>query len=129
MINFFYTMNLLLLLSGLIIVRLDSSERRFSLALVQTLLGLPLLAAEYLYLAYHLEARAVQIVLFSEIIFALVWLSMALRLRSVTTATVGGSRLHLSFEIMAGVVVTAVAGYFLVYRSVIEISDTILVFR
>jgi putative PEP-CTERM system histidine kinase len=68
-------------------------------------------------------------VLFSEIIFALVWLSMALRLHSVTTATVGGSRLHLSFEIMAGLVVTAVAGYFLVYRSVIEISDTILVFR
>ena len=129
MINFFYTMNLLLLLSGLIGVRLDSSERRFSLALVQTLLGLPLLAAEYLYLAYHLETRAVQLVLFSEIIFALLWLSMALRLRSVTTATVGGSRLHLSFEIMAGVVVTAVAGYFLVYRSVIEISDTILVFR
>ncbi len=88
MINFFYTMNLLLLLSGLLGIRLDSSERRFSLALVQTLLGLPLLAAEYLYLAYHLEARAVQLVLFSEIIFALVWLSMALRLRSVTTATV-----------------------------------------
>jgi len=122
-------MNLLLLLSGLIIVRLDSSERRFSLALVQTLLGLPLLAAEYLYLAYHLEARAVQIVLFSEIIFALVWLSMALRLRSVATATVGESRLQFSIEIMVGVVVTAAAGYFLVYRSVTEISDTILVFR
>jgi len=129
MIHFFYTLNLLLLLSGLLGIRLDSSERRFSLTLVQTLMGLPLLASEYLYLAYHLEARAVQLVLFSEIIFALVWLSMALRLRSVTAATVGGSRLHFSIENLVGIVVTAVAGYFLVYRSVTEISDTILVFR
>jgi len=52
MIHFFYTMNLLLLLSGLLGIRLDSSERRFSLALVQTLLGLPLLASEYLYLVF-----------------------------------------------------------------------------
>ena len=54
---------------------------------------------------------------------------MALRLRSVTIATVGKSRLQFSIEIMVGIVVTAVAGYFLVYRSVTEISDTILVFR
>jgi hypothetical protein len=56
LIPFFYTLNLLLLLSGLLGIRLFSGERKFSLALVQTLLGLPLLAAEYLYLSYHLGA-------------------------------------------------------------------------
>jgi len=124
-------MNLLLLLSGLLGIRLDSSERRFSLALVQTLLVLPLLASEYLYLAYHLEARAVQIVLFSEIIFALIWLSMAMHLRRVTIATMGPSqsRLNFSIQIMAGGVATAVAGYFLVYRSTTEISDASIAFH
>jgi hypothetical protein len=128
LLPFFYTLNLLLLLSGLLGIRLFSGERKFSLALVQTLLGLPLLAAEYLYLAYHLGAPAVQLVLFSEIVFALIWLSMAQRLRSATIATVGESRSRFLIEIIVGGVVMAVAGYFLVYHSVSEISDAILVF-
>ena len=129
LIPFFYTLNLLLLLSGLLGIRLNSGERRFSLALVQTLLGLPLLAGEYLYLAYHLEAQAVQVVLFSEIVFALIWFSMAQRLRSATVATMRKSRLNFLIEIIVGAVVTATAGYFLVYRSATEISDAILAFH
>ncbi|MDL2122107.1 MAG: PEP-CTERM system histidine kinase PrsK [Deltaproteobacteria bacterium] len=129
LIPFFYTLNLLLLLSGLLGIRLNSGERRFSLALVQTLLGLPLLAGEYLYLVYHLEAQAVQVVLFSEIVFALIWLSMALRLRSATVATMRGPRLNFLIEIIVGAVVTAAAGYFLAYRSATEISNAILAFH
>lgn len=129
LIPFFYTLNLLLLLSGLLSIRLDSGERSFSLALVQILLGLPLLAGEYFYLACHLEAQAVQVALFSEIVFALIWLSMALRLRGATVATVRESRLNFLIEIIVGAVVTAVAGYFLVYRSATEISDAILAFH
>ncbi len=125
LIPFLYTLNLLLLLSGLIGIRLDSGERSVSLALVRTLLIMPLLAGEYLYLAYHLEAQVVQIVLFSEIIFALIWISMALRLRSATVSTVREPRLNFLIEIIVG----AVAGYFLVYRSVTEISDEILAFH
>jgi len=129
LIPFFYILNLLLLLSGFSGIRLDSGERRFSLALVQTLLVLPLLAGEYLYLAYHLEAQAVKVVLFSEIVFALIWLSMALRFRDATVATVRASRINFLFEMLFGAVVTAAAGYFLVYRSVVEISDSILIFH
>lgn len=129
LIPFFYTLNLLLLLSGLSGIRLVSGERRFSLALVLTLLGLPLLAGEYFYLAYHLEARAVQVVLFSEIVFALIWLSMSLRLSSATVARVRESRLNCLIEIIIGAVVASVAGYFLVYRSVPEIFDAILSFH
>ena len=129
LIPFFYTLNLLLLLSGLLGVRLDSGERRFSLALVQTLLCLPLLAGEYLYCAYHLETQTVQVTLFSEIIFVLIWFSMALRLRSATVATVREFRRNLLIEIIVGAVVTAVAGCFLVYGSVIEIFDAIPAFH
>jgi len=129
LIPFFYTLNLLLLLSGLLSIRLDSGKRSFSLALVQILLGLPLLAGEYFYLACRLEAQAVQVALFSEIVFALIWLSMALRLRGATVATVRESRLNFLIEIIVGAVVTAVAGYFLVYRSATEISDAILTFH
>jgi putative PEP-CTERM system histidine kinase len=129
LIPLFYALTLLLLVAGLLALRIDSGERNFSRALVQTLLGLPLLAGEYLYLAYHLEARAVQVVLFSEIVFALIWLSMALRLRSATVATVRESRFNFLIEFIVGAVVTAVAGYFLVYRPVIEISDAILAFH
>ncbi len=123
-----YTLNILLLLSGLLGLRLDSGERRFSLALVQVLMGLPLLAGEYLYLAYYLETPMFQAVLFSETVFALIWLSMALRLREATATTLHESRLSLLIEIIIGVVVTAVAGYFLVYRAVAEISGAALIF-
>ncbi|MEA1934708.1 MAG: hypothetical protein U9N60_09830, partial [Thermodesulfobacteriota bacterium] len=129
LIPFFYTLNLLLLLSGLFGIRLASGERSFSLSLIQILLGLPLLAGEYLYLAYHLEARTIQLTLFSEIVFALIWLSMSLRLRGAMVATVRESLRNFLIEIIVGAVVTATAGYFLVYRSVPEISDAILAFH
>ena len=109
-------------------LRLDSGKRRFSLSLMLVLAGLPLLAGEYFYLSCHLEAKAVQVVLFSEIVFALVWLSMALRLRSATVVA-RESRLNFLIEIIFGAGVTAAAGYFLVFQSPIEISGEILVFR
>ena len=108
---------------------MNSGERRFSLALIQTLLILPLLTGEYLYLAYHLNAQAVHAVLFSEIVFALIWLSMALRFRDATVATVRASRFNFLLEIIVGAVVASLAGYFLVYHSVAEISDAILTFQ
>jgi hypothetical protein len=65
-IHLFYTLNLSLLLSCLFVFRLKTDERRFSLSLVQALLGLLLLAGEYIYLAYHPEPYVVPVVLFSE---------------------------------------------------------------
>ena len=129
LILFFYTLNLLLLFSGFLGIRIDSGERRFSLSLMQALAGLPLLAGEYLYLAWHIELQTVQVVLFSEIVFALIWLSVALRLRSATVATERESRLNCLIEIIVGAVAAVAAGYFLVYRSGIEISDAIPAFN
>ena len=129
LIPLFYALNLLLLAAGLLVLRLDSGERRFSLSLIQSLAGLPLLAGEYLYLAHHLAASAVKVVLFSEIAFSLIWLFMGLNLRRATATTVDASRLTAWLEIVVGTVVTIMAGYFMVYSLVPEISETTLAFH
>ena len=129
LIPLFYVLNLLLLAAGLLVLRLDSGERRFSLSLIQSLAGLPLLAGEYLYLAHHLAAPAIKVVLFSEIAFSLIWLFMGLNLRSATATTVGKSRLNDWLEIIVGTVVTLMAGYFMVYYLVPEISEAALAFH
>jgi len=128
LIPLFYTLNLLLLLSGLLASRLASGERRFSLSLIQVLLGLPLLAGEYGALAPHLEGQAVHVLLFSEYVFALLWFFMTFRLRRATLATANESRLHSFLEILIGALLTGMAGYFLIFRPLTEKPDAILVF-
>ncbi len=56
MLYFFYALNSALLLSGLIALRFDTDERKFSLALVRVLFGLPLLAAQYFYIAHYFQS-------------------------------------------------------------------------
>ena len=109
-IYLFYVSTLLLLLSSLLVFRLKSAERRFSLSLVQTLLCLPILAAEYIYLAYHLEPGVVPLLLISESVFAILWLAMAYRLGRVTATPAQVSRLALFVRILIGTVVTALVG-------------------
>jgi hypothetical protein len=88
--------NLLILFSGLLGFRQGSGERNFSLALVQALLVLPLIACEYLFLAHHLEFQAVQLILFSEIVFVIIWFSLALRLGQATRSSRDDFRVHFS---------------------------------
>jgi putative PEP-CTERM system histidine kinase len=113
LIPLFYTLNVLLLLSGIASIRLKSGERNFSIALLRNLSGLPLLAGEYIYLAYHFEAQAAQLVLFSEIIFALLWLCLALRLHNIADTKTNNSHRHCLIEIP----IAAAATYFLAYGS------------
>ncbi len=128
LIHIFYTLNLLLLFSCLLIFRLKTGERRVSLSVVQALLGLPLLAGEYLYLTYYQEQRIVLLLLFSESVFALVWFYMAHRLCRETVTTAIESRLSLFIQIFIGIVVAAPAGYCLICRPAIQISDERLIF-
>ena len=130
-IYLFYVSNLVLLLSSLLIFRLKSVERRFSFSLVQALLCLPILAAEYIYLAYHLEPQVVPLLLISESVFALLWFGMAYRLGRVTVTPVQESRLNLFVQIFIGTTVTALVGYCLIYPPAVRfgISDQSLVFN
>jgi putative PEP-CTERM system histidine kinase len=125
---FFYTLNLLLLLATPLVFRLKSIEHRFSLALVQALLGLPITAGLYIYAGYHLTPEIVPLLFFSESVFAFLWFYMAYRLQRITTTTVPVSRLSLFIQIFIGSTVLALAVYCFGYRPRVEISDHILIF-
>jgi len=127
-IHLFYALNLLLLFSCLPVFRLKTGERRFSLSLVQALLGLPLLAGEYIYLACHPEPYVVPVLLFSESVFALMWFNMAHRLRKATVATTAESGLSSYIEISVGIVVVGLACYCLACRPVVQVINEILTF-
>ena len=106
-----YTLNVLLLLSGIASIRFTSGERNFSIALLRCLTGLPLVVGEYFYFAYHFDPQAAQLVLFSEIIFTLLWLCLALRLHNIADAKVNNSQRHCLLEIP----IASAAMYFLTY--------------
>lgn len=125
----FYTLNVLILLIGLLGFRQGSGEKHFSLALVQSLLILPLLASEYLFLAYFYEPQALQLVLFSEIVFSLIWFSLALRMRQATQATVRDVRLHFLVEIIFGIISMSIAGYLLAFHTSVMLIENELSFE
>ncbi len=127
LINFLYVLNGLLLLSGILIFRLPSGERRFSLSLIQILVGLPLLAGEYIYLVWHLEPRAARLIFFSEVVFACLWFFLTLRLSAVTT---GSSRTfkHILAEFFIGAAVIAGALYLLFCQPLVGVNGEQLLF-
>ena len=120
LIQFFYTLNAFLLLCGSASLFLKSGKRTFSIALLRILLGLPLLAGEYVYLAYHFELQTVQLVLFSEIIFILLLLCLALRLHIVTDENIKDS----SYYCLSTFFIATAAAYFLIFRSAPEIFES-----
>jgi|GEM_PF-994835 len=126
--HLFYALNLLLILSCFLAFRLKNRERRFSLSLVQSLIGLPLLAGQYFYLSYHPDAQAVPLLLFSENTFALIWFYLAHRISRATITTTQESRLSPFTQIFIGTVVIALAGYFLISSPYSRVTDQTLIF-
>ncbi len=85
-IQLFYILDLLLLCGSLLFFRMKTREARISLSLVQILLALPLLSGQYWYFSSHFSPTEVIPLLFvSESTFALLWLSLILRLASTFT--------------------------------------------
>lgn len=124
LILLFYLLNVLLLFSGIAFIRPKSGERIFSIALLRNLFGIPLLSGEYIYLAYHFEQQAAQLVLFSEIIFALLWFSLAFRLRNVADTKNNNSKRYFLIE----PTIAVIAVYFLAGGST-HLSESGLTFR
>ncbi len=74
---------MLLLGSCLLIFRMTSREQRVNLSLIQTLIALPLLAGQYWYFFSNFQPTSVvPLVFLAESTFALLWLSLVLRLAS-----------------------------------------------
>ena len=128
LIKVLYVLNGLLLLSGILIFRLSSGERRFSLSLIRILVGLPLLAGEYLYLAWHLGPQFARLVFFSEVVFASLWFFLALRLLAVAA---GSDRTfkHILAEFFLGAAVIAGAVYLLFCEPLVGMNEEQLLFR
>ena len=124
LIPLLYTLNILLLLSEIASIWLKSGERNFSIALLRSLAGLPLLAGEYFYFAYHFETQPAQLILFSEVIFSLLWLCLALRLHNLSDAKTSNSYRYCFIEIP----IVAAAMYSL-SRGLIYIPDSGLSFK
>ena len=77
LVDFLYTLNVLVLFSGLLGLRLPTSERRFSMYLLQSLAGVPLLSGVYLYGAFDMRPVVMPLVFFSESVFAYNWCAAA----------------------------------------------------
>ncbi len=98
MIIFFYTLNILLLIAGLAVsIRIKKGGRNISIALFRYLIGLPVLAGEYIYLAYSFTPQAAQLVLFSEVVFSLVWICLARHLQRIADTGTGSPYNHCVF--------------------------------
>ena len=79
-----YTPFVLLLISNLISLYFDSDEKRFSVSMIQTMAGMPLMAGLYFYTSVNPKPEWVPLLLFSETVFAFNWFYMAFRLERTT---------------------------------------------
>jgi len=123
----FYILNFILLVSCLFVFRFKSAERRFTLSLVRALAGLPLLIGEYFYLAYEFEPNAAHVVIFSECVFAIIWIFMAQRISRTNIEEADEPKLSLA-EIAAGATLGVLTTYSLINPPVIFLSQEFLVF-
>jgi putative PEP-CTERM system histidine kinase len=124
-IYLFYTLNLCVLLSGLWAFRLSSRDSKFSLSLIQVMVCLPLLAAEYFSMADGLLPQMMPLILFSENVFALIWGVAAYRLYDTSVTDTLIAR-RLSFTgIIIGIAISGIAVYSFFNRRISAGKDSI----
>jgi putative PEP-CTERM system histidine kinase len=107
-----FTLNILLLLSALVNFRLTATEKLLSLSLVRSLLCLPLLAAQYLYLSYDFLPETATVILFSENVFGIVWLFTAVRFYTLISSLQEEHKLITSLEIVLGAIAVVAAFFY-----------------
>ena len=129
MLIFLYIINFILLASCLLIFLFRSGERQFTLSLIRTLMGLPLLAGEYIYFGYNFEPEAAHLVLLSECIFSLIWIFMAQRLHEIGVEEVSGIRALSLAEIGGGAVLGGLTAYFLMNPPALFLGQDFMVFN
>ena len=118
----------MLLFSCFIPFFLKSNKQLYSFSLIQILLNLPILAGVYFYCARHMVPQNLPLLLFSENIFALIWLYAAHRISRSIITTVQESRFSFFIQICAGTIALLAAVYSFFYHSVSRESINILLF-
>lgn len=129
LIYLLYALNVVLLLSNFLLFRIESNERRFSLSLVQTLLGLPIMIGLYAYLSFDLKPQIVPLLLFTENVFALTWFYMAFRLARGAVQLQPESSISVLIQILIGFAAVLLSLYFAIYVPPIQPSGNNLIFE
>lgn len=128
-IKLFYAFDLLLPLSCAVALRLRNSEQRVSLSLIQILAALPLLAAQYLYCAIELWSPATYLLLFfTEGLFGLVWLTLAVRLSMPPVEDTPETPLIIWAQFFTGAALIALTLYFQSHPPDVQSTTNDLVF-
>lgn len=129
MLTFLYALNVFFLLLGVLGRRARSDESRFAVVFLQILFFLPLLSFEYQYLTLNMTPESSILVLFSEVIFTLITLSLSTHLKSITTETIRESTFKTVLASINALLFAAIAFYLIDRSSISDISNQVLSFK
>jgi len=125
---FIYAFNCTLLLSLLLDAHIKEADRRFSFGFIRIFFLIPLLAVEYFYFGVQMQGHLAVPLFFSEIVFGLTWINLALHLPNVIDPDmkqVAPYRLTVIFGVICG---TSLGSYWLFLSPAFKISDYYLLF-
>jgi len=129
LITFFINaFNYTILLSLLLDARIKEPGRCFSFGFIRIFFLIPLLAVEYSYFGVHMQGHLAVPLFFSETVFGLTWINIALHFPNVIDPDVKlSSSYHLTaiFGVIGG---TFLGSYWLFIRPAFKISDYHLLF-
>jgi putative PEP-CTERM system histidine kinase len=129
LITFFINaFNYTVLLSLLLDTRIKEADRCFSFGIIRIIFLIPLLAVEYFYFGVHMQGHLAVPLFFSEIVFGLTWMNLALHLPNVIDPDVKQA-LPYHLAVIFGVICGSFLGsYWLFIRPAFKISDYHLLF-
>lgn len=119
----FYALNVALLLSCFLHYGKNFQTNALGIALVQSLISLPLLATEYTYFAFHLSSRTGELIFFSEASFIVIWLNFARKIQLVSNKASSPISKDVLIEIVAGISFILIAGYIVETQLLFIFSD------
>ncbi len=126
--HFIYGLEAALLFSGFAGLRLESSERLFSMYLVQCILGLPVLAGVYIYASMELIPVRMPLVLFAESVFAYIWACLAYWLYHAVTGNASGKKRSVWIGIVPRLAILAGVAYGIIETDLPDKVDGAIVF-
>ncbi len=123
----FYILNLTLLLSCLLDLRVKEAERQFSFGLVRILLSVTLLGGEYVYFSFHLQDQSIPSLVFSENVYSLLIIIMAYRMQYTINPAAQKPNLFIMIIVVLAAVVFGTGGFWVYSQPVYDrVEDMII---
>ena len=105
----FYTLDLVLICSCLVALFIRSNEHLFSLSLLQVIAGLPLLAAQQIFVAHRMDQVLLPMLFLAESTMAILWPFMAWRLLELADLDRNEPRFVALLQFLIGLILAALA--------------------